>query len=160
MYIKYKYCKSHYFLMPFWEKLYCFTVHDGCSKPPSCAFSDQPAFLASPFLFNLNKAQTFPPPQRTEITHFCACSSTTTLQDLTKLHKRITCGKAQHFLHSSPSTATTTDFLVVFTTILFPHFLHFCFVLPYVIWEQWPCHMRQDKLLAWKGKVTKQDLLL
>lgn len=45
------------------------------------------------------KLNTFLPPQKKEITHFCVGSSTMTLQELTKLHRRIACGKAQHFLH-------------------------------------------------------------
>lgn len=42
------------------------------------------------------KLSTLPPPQRKEITHFYACSSTTVLQHLTKLCERITRGKAQN----------------------------------------------------------------
>lgn len=124
--------------MPFWEKWY-FTECDGCSKVPSCAFSDQRAFLPSLLLFNRNKAQSLSSPSK---------------------KRNYTLLRVRQYYNKSSQNSTKELYVVrlnAFSTFCFqvqlllqqifglfpPLFchLHFCFVLPYVTREQWLCRV-------------------
>lgn len=84
--------------MAFWEKWYYFTDHDGCSKVPSCAFSDQQAFPPSLFLFNPNKTQSLSSLSEKGNYTFFACAAQLQ-QEFKKLHEGIACGEAHCFQH-------------------------------------------------------------